>query len=470
MTTADVEQTLALEVDERQVALISLQEDQWFDRKSSRVTAKDLAASLVGMANAEGGTIVVGIWDGKIEGIRSAGRRVNDWRQTALDLTVPPVSMRFREIECVNGEGQADKLAIIDVETSGKVHQTTADDVFLRVGDENRKLTFMQRQELMYDKAQAFFEASVVTQRFNTLNREVLDQYVEAMHHSDARRLLVARGLITPQGKLTVGAVLLFGDIPQAAYPEAHVRVLRYAGTERGVGARQQLVFDRRIEGPIPVMLQEAERVVFEVIPTRKALTSSGRFEHVGMIPRDVWLEGMVNAVVHRSYSSMGDHIRVEIFDDRVEIESPGRFPGLVDPKEPTGINRFARNPRIARVCADLQFGQELGEGIRRMFAEMQLAGLADPVYRQTSGSVRLVLMATLVDRHLEDRLPPGARQLMRLVREKGRLGTGDLVELTKQSRPSVLKQLESLQESGLVERVGNSRNDPRAYWRLKID
>lgn len=77
-------------------------------------------------------------------------------------------------------------------------------------------------------------------------------------------------------------------------------------------------------------------------------------------------------------------------------------LPGLVDPTNPLAVTSFARNPRIARVCADLRFGQELGEGIRRMFEEMRLAGLADPLYQQTSGSVRLTLSSEAVDRELE--------------------------------------------------------------------
>jgi ATP-dependent DNA helicase RecG len=152
-----------------------------------------------------------------------------------------------------------------------------------------------------------------------------------------------------------------------------------------------------------------AQEVVFRLLPTRRALARTGRFERIGVIPRDAWLEGLVNAAIHRSYSVTGDHIRIEIFDDRIEIESPGRFPGLSDISNPLKVTRFARNPRIARVCADLSFGQELGEGIRRIFEEMRLAGLADPEYRQTAGSVRLVLDSTPIDVELESRLPSGA-------------------------------------------------------------
>jgi ATP-dependent DNA helicase RecG len=111
-----------------------------------------------------------------------------------------------------------------------------------------------------------------------------------------------------------------------------------------------------------------------------------GLFEAQPIVPRDAWLEGVVNAVIHRSYSLAGDHIRVEIYPDRVEIESPGRFPGLANPASPLLISRFARNPRIARVCADLRIGQELGEGIKRIFEEMRRVGLTDPVYKQGGG------------------------------------------------------------------------------------
>jgi ATP-dependent DNA helicase RecG len=216
------------------------------------------------------------------------------------------------------------------------------------------------------------------------------------------------------------------------------------------------------------LQLNAAQEAVFRLLPTRRALARTGRFERIGIIPRDAWLEGLVNAAIHRSYSITGDHVRIEIFDDRIEVESPGRFPGISDISNPMKVTRFARNPRIARVCADLSFGQELGEGIRRIFEEMRLAGLADPEYRQTSGSVRLVLDSAPIDVELESRLSPGARDLVRIVREAGRISTGDLVEASGYSRPVVVKQLNALKDVGLIEWIGKSRKDPRAYWRLK--
>jgi ATP-dependent DNA helicase RecG len=202
--------------------------------------------------------------------------------------------------------------------------------------------------------------------------------------------------------------------------------------------------------------------------PRRRALSSAaGTFEDVPLVPEDAWLEGVVNAAVHRSYSLAGDHIRVEIFSDRIEIESPGRFPGLFSADDPLNAPRYARNPRIARVCADQQFGQELGEGIRRMFEEMRLAGLADPLYEQTQGSVRLTLLAEPVDRQLEARLPRDTRLIIGALRDAGSLSTGEVAEAVGISRVSASDRLKKLRAAGLVVWTGKALKDPRASWSL---
>ncbi|MCQ3811978.1 MAG: ArsR family transcriptional regulator [Acidimicrobiia bacterium] len=121
-------------------------------------------------------------------------------------------------------------------------------------------------------------------------------------------------------------------------------------------------------------------------------------------------------------------------------------------------------------MCADLRFGQELGEGIRRIFDEMNLAGLADPDYTQTSGSVRLTLSFQAVDRELEQRLPEGARDILRVIRDAERVSTGDVVAATGESRPIVLRHLRALRDEGLIDWVGQSPRDPRAYWKRRIE
>lgn len=466
MSTTAVEQILVAAPEAVGRALLDLPEDQWLDRKSARVAGRDLANSMIGFANAEGGFLVVGLQDGKVEGIGNDTGRENELLQANLDFCIPPVHAQVRWVDCVNERGDPDRLLVLEMQPSEVVHANQRDEVFLRVGDENRRLGFAQRQELLYDKGQASYETRPSGAALDSLDGSLLRSYADALEARDPMSLLRAREL-AKDDQLTIAGCLLFAEFPQRFLPEAFIRIVRYRGRDRGTGSRQQIVEDVRIEGPLPDQILEARDIAKRLQPVRRALVEGGRFGNVPLVPEDAWLEGIVNAAIHRSYSAAGDHIRMEIFDDRIEISSPGRFPGLVDVTQPLSATRFARNPRIARVCSDLNFGQELGEGIRRMFEEMRAAGLNDPIYRQTSGSVQLTLLAEPVDRQLEARLPEKARAIASALRSHERLSTGEVADLLGVSRPVAQRELAKLKEAEVIEWVGKSARDPRAYWQL---
>jgi len=148
-----VERVLGLGPDRRASGLLRLPEDQWFDRKSARVGARELADTLLAFANAEGGTVVVGLWNGVVEGIDAAGpAMLARWQQAAIDFTSPPVPQKAQLVECRNRRGERDRLLVVQVEVAEQVHTNRKDEVYLRVGDENRRLTYLQRRELLYDK------------------------------------------------------------------------------------------------------------------------------------------------------------------------------------------------------------------------------------------------------------------------------------------------------------------------------
>lgn len=457
---------LAAESAQRAERLLALPESQWFDRKSVRIDPKKLAESIVAFANADGGTIVVGLSDGKVEGVDSDPKRLNDLMQAAVDFTDPTVPTQMHLYGCVHDDGESDHLLVIEVPPGRNVYATNRDEAYLRLGDESRKLSFAQRRELFYDKSQSSFESERTELRVNDVDRDLLDTYATVLGALDATRLLEARELAVDD-HLTVAGALLFAEHPERVLPSAQVRVSRFQGTRRESGSRQNLIGDDRLEGPIPRLLDAARASIRRWQPTRRALAASGRFEDTGLVPEDAWLEGVVNAIVHRSYSIQGDYIHVDIYDDRIVIESPGRFPGLVDPANPLAIKRFARNPRIARVCTDLRITQEFGEGIRRMFEEMRSAGLSDPLYRQTAGSVQLTLSGEPTERRLIDALPPLQQQILAALRDAPELSTGEIAELTGAARPTVLRHLEALRDFDYVQWVGKSRKDPRASWRL---
>jgi ATP-dependent DNA helicase RecG len=168
----------------------------------------------------------------------------------------------------------------------------------------------------------------------------------------DVTSVLRARSLLTRTGDVTNAGYLLFGTEPQDVFPQAYIRIIRFLSAERGTGARLGVEEGQDVRvGPLPKAIQEAGNVIEEFMPRRRLLAPSGRFEAQPIVPRDAWLEGVVNAVIHRSYSLAGDHIRVELYPNRVEIESPGRFPGLADPGQRCRSADSRATP-VLRECA----------------------------------------------------------------------------------------------------------------------
>lgn len=467
-----IEQLRLLPEDERISSLSQRAESQWFERTGRRSTARHLGDLLVGFANAEGGLIAIGIADdGTVEGTDGDAARVNDWRQAAVTHTAPPVRHTFELIECQTAHGR-DYVALVEVGPSEHVHSNTRDQTYLRIGDQNRQLSVSQAQELRFDKGESVFDgrpAPGATMR--DLDAAAVDHYVARLPGATRKEVVLeSRGLVLRSGRglvPTAAGILLLGTNPQRIYPEATIRLIRYRGSSRESGARSNVARDVRLDGTLADQVEGARRRLARWIPAVIRLEVRGRFEQATVIPQFAWLEAVVNAVVHRSYSIAGDHIRVELFDDRVEVESPGRLPGLVR-VENIRSTRFARNPRIARAFADLGYGRELGEGVNRMFEEMSRAGLPDPIYVQGPSSVRVTFLADTLSGKILAVLPTGSERFVELLSRTGRATTTQAVDLLGMSRPTVLGYLHRLAAAGLLEHVGTSLKDPRGFWRLR--
>lgn len=141
--------------------IASKPEDHWFERKGIRVEAAALANALVGFVNADGGTVLIGVEDdGTVTGVDANPDRDNDLRQAALDHTTPTVRHEISTIPCVNREGAADHLLVFEVPPSDNLHANRRGEVYRRVGDQNRRLSLDEVQELRFDKGDRPFDGT----------------------------------------------------------------------------------------------------------------------------------------------------------------------------------------------------------------------------------------------------------------------------------------------------------------------
>ena len=134
-------------------------ERQQFDRKSARIDAATISTPMIAFANADGGLIVVGIEDdGTITGIDNYTKKINEILRAPFDFCKPSIRIETETINCINYKGHPDHLLLIYVSQSNELHANHRDEVFLRVGDKSKKLTFDERLQLMYSKGARYYE------------------------------------------------------------------------------------------------------------------------------------------------------------------------------------------------------------------------------------------------------------------------------------------------------------------------
>lgn len=468
-----LENLLVIPITDRADYLLhSCKENQWFERKAVKIDMKDIAKPIVALANAEGGALVLGASNGIISGVKQRQNIENDLPQAIHDYIKPPIKISIDTVDVIDSNGNPDQVIFLTIPPSDTVHEDHCGRCFLRIGDESRELRHLERLELEYNKGVRQYDGEVIHK--STVDDLELPLVKEYAHNigsktKDPIEVLKARFLVDKYNRQTNACHLLFSEHPQDIFPQASVRITRFLSDERGVGAHLNIdaEADYRLDGNIPSLIRQSIGIVEKSIYKKKSLGPNGEFIFQDIIPRDVWLEGLVNAFIHRSYSMSGDYIHVELYPTRVEIISPGIFPGLAKTTDLMKISRFARNPRIARVCTELHFGQELGEGIKRMVSEMRRIGYIDPIYIQTSGNVQLRLEAFLrLDEKLLRELPSRSESVLNVIRlHPNGIGTGEIMDLLDMTRPTVSLRLQRLEERGLIIRHGKSATDPRAMW-----
>lgn len=182
-------------------------------------------------------------------------------------------------------------------------------------------------------------------------------------------------------------AVLLFVKEPTRYVKAAAVQVVRRVGVGPGPGpvsARED------IDGPIPVLLDQTLRFIEAHTSRHEAVVGTHR-ETFAEYPPTVLREAILNALAHRDYGLSGATVDVTIWDDRIEIHSPGSLPGHIT-TENMRNEHYSRNRRIMRVLKILNLVEEYGEGVDRMFNEMEARLMEPPNFAATPSSLTVTL------------------------------------------------------------------------------
>lgn len=469
--------------------LRSTPEGQYFDRKSARIKPNNLAKIITSMANSAGGKVSIGIEDdGTVTGFKiDRAYTPEEFEQCALMHCDPSPDITSTRVKVTNDKGQTDFVLVLNIEPSRNhvIKRKNDGAVYLRVGDKNMQLNYEQTLKLQYDKHQLVFEDEPVPDSsIEDIDHEVVDRFKRALGTtvSDEQALRSAR-FLTRDGLLTKAGVLLFAEHPTSFLPQARVRVLRFEGNALETGRSLNIVKDRTFEGPIPKTVEDTSLFISGMLREFQYMDEHAKFQTIPEYPEFAWFEGLVNAVTHRDYSYVGEHIRISMYDDRLEILSPGKLPNTVT-LENMRTTRYARNPRIAKTLVAFGWVREMNEGVQRIYNEMQAAFLHDPIYSEPNGQyVKLTLENSSTSRVLrsQDTLESHIGKdileslneyeivAIQLAYSEKKVTRKRLSEHLRRSVKFASSTLHGLVDKGILEWHGSSPSDSHQYYSLHL-
>ena len=378
--------------------------------------------------------------------------------------------------------GKPNHLLVIKIPQSPELHANQQDDVYYRMGDKSQKLNFDDRLRLMYSKGSRYYEDEpVADSSIEDIDMDFVASYCQKIGYAKSPEEYIRQNksfIVTKSGRqeMSGAAILLFGKDPQQYFQRARIRFIRYDGTEAKVGAEMNVIKDKIFTGRILDMVEKALSFVRDQIKEHTYLGKEGKFVTTPEFPEFVWKEIIINAATHRDYSIKGTDIQVKMFDDRIVVESPGNLPGIVRLNNMRQVH-FSRNPKIAAFLHEYDYVQEFGEGVDRMYREMEKAGLPAPEYKDVAFMLnatirnRINVAESVVDNVVESvvdnvadaiKLSSTEQAILDHLQLSPELSAKELAALLHKTSRTIQRNINSLKEKGILKREGSDR---RGRW-----
>lgn len=439
-----------------------------FKRVSGKMVGKALE-TVCAFANADGGLLVLGLADlkehkgtARVFGVEENAEAVDELVRKLRTEFLPPLGpLQLLRLPCDlhNGpaKGQRGHVMAVQVPRSAQVHSLVSGGTYIRLDRGNRELTAEEITELSYRRGTRSAAAEPVPVPLERLNTQAWQRFLQRrgpLSGGLAEQLLNIGLAVEVDGRVRPlrAAVLLFADEPgsllAAHGTRADVRVFVYDGKAPVPGATPNLRKEpKTIRGPLIDQIDRAVTVVMDELVQGVTLSGSGfRTRHV--YPERVVKEAIVNAVVHRDYRLNRD-IFVRIFDDHIEIESPGLLPKGITPATIRRAGSKTRNDLIAANLRDFPEPPNLdaGEGVKMMFAEMARAKLYPPQYRENTD----VAVESLTVVLLNHERPTAWDEVSDWLDRHGAIANADVVRIAGVDTLRASKLLAAWREQGLL-------------------
>lgn len=359
--------------------MIKKGEDSRLQFKEKITSPNGLASEICAFSNSDGGTILVGVRDdGKVTGLSfDEVSRLNQTISNVCSQKIdPPVSVTTENI-------QVDEKVVVVIHVPlgrNKFYMANGRDIWVKLGADKRRARREEIQRLLQESGHYYAdEMTVPGTGLSDLRMERIDRLIEKRTGDRLSELNVSvESLLTnlklmENGVCTFAGLFLFGTKPEEKKPNITVKAVAFYGNDP---SGEHYKESRDFGGSAGIIYESSVRFITDYL---KRLQKGQNFNSIGIleIPEVALQEAVVNALIHRNYLIAG-HIRLFVFDDRVEIISPGSLPNTASVESIRWGIHIERNPIIASFIKDIEEipYRGIGTGIGRILRSCKEAGV----------------------------------------------------------------------------------------------
>jgi ATP-dependent DNA helicase RecG len=446
-------------------SVTKIEEGQFSDVKAIAISPAKLSHTLSAFANADGGELYIGIseqnlgnnvkqrtWAGFAD-VEAANGHIQSFEKTF------PFGKDF-QYDFMRCPSLAGVVLHIQVSRTQGIVKAGDGIAYLRRGAQNLpQVTPEQIKRLEFTKGVASFEGHTVpAPKELIVGSPVTRDYLKHIipDYQGQPEAWLRKQLLIANDMPTVAGLLLFAEEPQAQIPKrCGIKVYRYE-TQETEGFRDVLTFiPITVEGCLYEQIKKAVDVTIEQTENIPRLGEGG-FERI-TYPRETLHEIITNAVIHRDYS-IADDIHIRIFDNRIEVQSPGRLPAHVTPENILN-ERFARNGAIVRLLNKFPNppNRDIGEGLNTAFDKMHALGLKSPSIEERDSDLLITI------RH--EPLASPDQTIQKYLEKYGTIRNKKAREITFIKDSDQMKRILSrMADSGEIERVPGTQFGGMTY------
>lgn len=329
---------------------------------------KSWCKSVSAFANTFGGALIFGISDdGQIVGLddpEEDAEKVSEAVKSRLD-PIPEFKLRFHKAD------NEKVLVILEVYKGDETPYYYSGDgvleAFVRVGNESVKATATELKRLVLRGRNTSYDSRNSTYKVEDFAFSKLkERYKKWTGNSFDDKDLISFGLVNEQGELTNAGALLADESPILC---SRLFCTRWNGLNKSGGAVDALD-DAEYSGSVISLIENGEAFIKRNCKMKWRKTANSREEMPEYVERS-YHEALVNALAHRDYLVNGSEVHIDIYDDRIEIYSPGGMPdgSMIQDRDPLMVPSTRRNPVLADVFNRLGYMERKGSGFGKIIS-----------------------------------------------------------------------------------------------------